>query len=334
MGNVLKCNKISEISSTYNEMYPHKCWALLAPFLQNLEAVILKKGLNFETQYTLIIEYANLVLEQLKSPYQFGSFHKASKGPYLRVGTEIFRPLIDFARSQVEGEENMTAINDILAQNENVILFANHQIEADPQVLFLLLEETEHHFIKDTIFVAGGRVLSDPLAAPFSRGINLLSVFSKKYFESYPEKLTEMREHNNKTIRTISQLLDEGGKSILVFPSGGRDRPDENGVVQVAPFDPQSTELFYLLGKKAKVATHFFPLALSTHDILPPPKNLQIALGERRSAKEAPIHLHVGKEIDMENFPVSDTKDRKKLKDVRAEYICSLVRDMYNKFPG
>lgn len=333
MDKKLKCKKISEISPAYNELYPHKCWSLLAPFLENLEVVVIKKGLDFDTYYQFAINYADLILAQLKDPCKFESFHKASPGPYLRVSTEVFRPLINLPKSTIAGEENLTHMEQLVAKGENIILFANHQIEADPQVLYLMLEKNHLNLIKNTIFVAGARVLTDPVAAPFSRGFNLLSVFSKRYFQAHPEKVPEMREHNNNTIRIISQLLNEGGKSILIFPAGGRDRPDANGVVQVSPFDPQSTELLYLLGRRSKVETHFFPVALSTHDILPPPQDLQVSLGETRITNEAPVYLHFGKKIDMDNFPISDTKDRKKIKDIRAEYIWSLVRKMYDQFP-
>ena len=50
----------------------------------------------------------------------------------------------------------------------------------------------------------------------------------------------------------MSRLLQEGGKVIYVAPSGGRDRRNAEGEIEVAPFDPQSVEMFYLMARKGK----------------------------------------------------------------------------------
>jgi glycerol-3-phosphate O-acyltransferase len=42
-----------------------------------------------------------------------------------------------------------------------------------------------------------------------------------------------------------------------VAPSGGRDRPNQEGIVEVAPFDPQSIEMFNLMAKKSTRPTFF-----------------------------------------------------------------------------
>lgn len=61
-------------------------------------------------------------------------------------------------------------------------------------------------------------------------------------------------------------------------PSGGRDRPDpETGKFVVSPYDPKSVEVFRLMAAKAKgrdktgPATHFFPFAMWTNKLVPPP---------------------------------------------------------------
>ena len=41
------------------------------------------------------------------------------------------------------------------------------------------------------IFVAGERVITDPLAIPFSMGSNLLCIYSKRYIDHPPEKKIE-----------------------------------------------------------------------------------------------------------------------------------------------
>ena len=108
----------------------------------------------------------------------------------------------------------------------------------------------------------------------------------------------------------MSALLKEGGKIIYVAPSGGRDRKNEQGIVEVAPFDPNSIELFYLMTRKAATRTHFIPLALATYDLLPPPETVQKELGEIRQAKKTPIHLFFGSPFDMNHFPGAEEKDK------------------------
>ena len=74
---------------------------------------------------------------------------------------------------------------------DNVVLFANHQSEADPQIFSVLLDPKYPGFAEQTIFVAGDRVTTDLLAGPFSMGRNLLCIFSKKHIENPPELKSE-----------------------------------------------------------------------------------------------------------------------------------------------
>lgn len=74
------------------------------------------------------------------------------------------------------------------------------------------------------------------------------------------------------------RLQSVGGQFIWVAPSGGRDRPDpETGKFVVSPYDPKSVEVFRLMAAKAKgregtgPATHFFPFAMWTNKLVPPP---------------------------------------------------------------
>ena len=62
-------------------------------------------------------------------------------------------------------------------------------------------------------------------------------------------------------------LFKEGGKCVWVAPSGGRDRPDENGEYRVAPFDAKSVEMFRLMSEKAGRKSHFYPLSMVTADV-------------------------------------------------------------------
>ncbi|MBM3207616.1 MAG: glycerol-3-phosphate acyltransferase [Chlamydiae bacterium] len=279
--------------------------------------------------------FINLVAAQVENPFQFAPYHQQILEPfnYYQYGLEFIRPLVDMKLSSLRGEKNVLEIQKLLKEKHNVILLANHQIEADPQAISLLLEKDFPSLGREMIFVAGERVLTDPLASPISMGRNLLCIYSKRYIDHPPELKEKKQLHNKKTMELMSDLLAEGGKCIYVAPSGGRDRPNDMGVVEVAPFDPQSIEMFYLMTKKAKQPTHFYPLSLATFDLLPPPKTIQVELGEVRKAKRTGIHACFGNPINMENYPGSTATDKHARRQARADFICSLVKKEYSKFP-
>ena len=326
---------LKEFIKTQSDPELKQYWEILLPFFNSYKKIVADKDLDHDYYASLLVQYCKLVIKQVKDPCKFESYHLALREPidYVHIGTEIFRPLINKKQSTLSGKENLKEIQDLLSKGENVFLYANHQIEADPQVLRILLEDDFPGFGEEISYVAGVRVLTDPLAVPFSLGCHLFCIYSKKYFSANPKRAGDMKLHNQKTVREISSQLNIGGKCIYIAPSGGRDRKGDSGNIEVSPFDPQSVELMYLLGKKAKKTTHFYPLALSTHDTLPPPEGLQVSLGEPRSTNAAPIHAHFGKKINMDNFPFSDTTNKKKMKDARTQYIYNLVSEMYAAFP-
>jgi glycerol-3-phosphate O-acyltransferase len=338
MVNNLSFNKpFKDLIEPFKQRAPDsKYWKILSEFLEDYEKILEFKNLDKGFYYPHLQKYTECVFQQITSPFPFEPFHKAIRAPFdhHEFGKIIFKPLIDIENSKVFGLENLEKILKILENGENVVIFANHQTEIDPQAIAILTEEKYKKFSDQITFVAGERVVTDALAVPFSLGTNLFCVYSKKYFDVYPDRKATMLEHNKRTMLRLGEHLDSGSECIGIFPSGGRDRPDDRGKVRVAKFDPQSVELLYLLGRKAKTKTHYFPLALSTHDILPPPRDLQVDLGEKRKTKEAPVYLHFGEEIDMENFPSSDTTDRILRKNFRADHIWQTVCNMYDEFPS
>ena len=50
-----------------------------------------------------------------------------------------------------------------------------------------MLEKEHPRLAEEMIFVAGHRVISDPLAVPLSIGRNLICIYSKKHIENPPE---------------------------------------------------------------------------------------------------------------------------------------------------
>lgn len=274
--------------------------------------------------------FDKLLAAQLESPFQFAPFHKAIRTPfdYYQFGLDFVAPLLDMTHSQVVGEDNLKKILQALDTHENVILLSNHQTEIDPQIISLLIEKKAPKLAEEMIFVAGHRVAEDPLAAPLSMGRNLLCIHSKKYIDHPPEKKLEKLTHNQRTLKKMEELLHEGGKCIYVAPSGGRDRQDAKGFVQVDSFDADSIEIFNLIAKKSGTPTHFYTLALATYDLMPPPKGINLEIGETRKAAFAPAHLVFGNEIIMDSFQAETKQEARKM---RANAIWQQVVDDYKK---
>lgn len=326
--------KIEECASS--KTIPDKYPQIFREFLNSYQEVIVGHGEDPENYIEIFDTFIEIVKEGLNKTFLFEPYHEKIRAPfdYYKFGVDFLRPLVDLPNSTVSGAANLDLMLSLLEKKENVILFANHQIEADPQAISILLETLSPQFAEELIFVAGTRVTSDPLAIPFSMGRNLLCIHSKKYMDNPPEERHEKQMHNKRTMERMVDLLHEGGHAIYVAPSGGRDRVNSEGIVEVAPFDPQSIEMFYLMAQKGKMTTHFFPLTLSTYHLLPPPETIEVELGESRITRGGAIHLHFGKEVDMEHFPgVEKATDKKDKRRIRADYFWRLVCEEYKKFP-
>lgn len=304
---------------------------ILHNFYESYKAALSDQGKRIEHYSPLFAQYLTCIERHLEQPFIFPPYHRGVRLPfdYFRFGKEFIHPLILFKESKVEGLEYVDKMVQQLARGDNVVLFGNHQTEPDPQVISLLLDRTHPKIAEEIIFVAGSRVTTDPLAIPFSMGCNLLCIYSKKHIEHPPEKKEEKLLHNQRVMQKMRDLFSAGGKCVYVAPSGGRDRKNEQGRIIVAPFDPQSIEIFRLIAKQSKRPTHFYPLALATHHLLPPPNTIEKDLGERRHAQCTPVHLMFGDEINMETIPVDKEMDKKSLRHARAHYICSIVQQNY-----
>lgn len=284
----------------------------------------------------LFISFLEQIASECLHPIPFSPFHQMMRAPfdYYQFSLNFIEPLLIKQTSSLTGKDSLQKIVLELKKNENAIFFANHQTEADPQILSALLKDSFPELAESMIFVAGTRVTSDPLAIPFSRGTNLLCIHSKRYIEHPPELKAEKQRHNQRTMELMRHLLAEGGKAIYVAPSGGRDRKNEKGLFSVAPFDPASIEMFYLMAKRSKRPTHFYPMALKTHAILPPPETIQIELGEERLVGRSAVHIHIGKEINLQECPSIAGSDKHAQRVHKTQYIHDLVVAAYNNFPN
>lgn len=305
---------------------------ILKKFYQSYIDAVAQNGYSPEQVAPILSQLLKFCVKQISHPYRFEPYHTSIREPvdYYKFGNDFIRPLIKQKECQVLGKDSLKMIDKQIANGENVVLFANHQIEPDPQAISLLLEKEHPKLAEEMIFVAGHRVITDPLAVPFSLGRNLLCIYSKRHVENPPELKAERLLHNQRSLKKLGSLLAEGGKCIYVAPSGGRDRPNEQGHILPAAFDSQSIDLFQLLAKTAKTPTHFYPLALSTYKILPPPSTVEKELGEKREANAAPIHLYFGKELSLEalNDP---QKSKQENRTERAVILTNIVRKLYNE---
>ena len=314
--------------------FPAKYRPILRRFFEDYRAAIANAGIEPGQFDHLLASLVDRLEQQLASPFTFEPFHRQITSPfdYYQFGVEFLRPLVDRSRSSVRGHANLDRAAAQCAAGDNVIFLANHQTEGDPQAISLLLEDTHANIGKEMIFVAGERVITDPLAVPFSMGRNLLCIYSKRYIEHPPERRAAKQQHNKRTMERMGELLSEGGQCIYAAPSGGRDRANADGRVEVAPFDAPSVEMYYLIAKRARRPSHFYPMALGTYEFLPPPETIQIELGEARRIKRTGVHLAVGSEVDMEHAALG-APDKHSGRLNRAISFWRAVVSEYERFP-
>jgi len=241
--------------------------------------------------------------------YTFDVSHKALRGTeedndvdYYRFGCDYFHYCMDLTSPEVNvlGQDNLKRAMDQVAAGENVVFFANHQSEADPQVTSSCLELAGYaKQAADMIYVAGHKVTTDPLAIPFSMGRNLICIHSKKHIDADPETKPIKQRQNMKAMNSMLGSLKEGGTLIWVAPSGGRDRRDvETGEVPLAPFDSKTIDMFRLMGNKSKVPTHYYTFAMVSYDLCPPPDYVEAGVGESRNVRFVPVGVAVGEELE------------------------------------
>ena len=244
-----------------------------------------------------------LAQEQIASPHAFEPWHEATRAPfdYRAFGIEFFRPLVDPQRTLLKGPWNQ--VREQLQRGENVIFLSNHQSEAEPPAMHLLLEKFDQKLAEHFVMMAGARVTGDPISSPFSLGCNLLCVYSKRHLPEDPLQRAAQLEHNQRALQILREKLDQGGIGLWVACAGGRDRPDASGAMQIAPFDPESVELLRLLGMRSSVRTHWYPLALCTYRLLAPPQQRQSELGEHRVTLGGGIGMELLPEVEWTALP-------------------------------
>lgn len=276
-----------------------------------------------------------------ESPIQFKSVHIRIRQPfdYYKFGFEFASVLFDYKASSVFGQDNVHLAVDYANQGHNVIFLSNHQSEGDPFAIDLLLRwivGCEAKFCEEMYFMAGDRVRDDPVVMPFSAGRNLLTVFSKKHLNDEPELREYKMLHNKRTLSQTMKMFKEGGHVVWMAPSGGRDRRNsQTGHVEISEFDDSSIDMMKLTAFKSGKPCHFFPMALWTYDMLPPPSKVGGAeKGEERVVNFIPMHMYVGEEINWESIvsPHIDNKIGRRI--AQRDYIQKSVEQGYSSIGG
>lgn len=273
--------------------------------------------------------FLKLASKQFKTPHNFEHYHHRITEPfnYYEFGLNFMDPLLERENSVIIGKDAIKEAIEKTQKGENVIFLSNHQIEPDPQIISLLLGKEYADFTKEMIFVAGNRVTDDPLAAIFSLGRNLICIYSKKHIDYPLEEKSKKQSHNQRSMKKMLELLNDGGKSFFIAPSGGRDRAEESGEFSVADFDPQSLEMLFLLKKRAKKACHFYPLAILSYPIMPPPQEIEKKIGEKRNVRRSKAGLYFGSLLDEEKLP--QAQDKALQRKTRAEHVQAIVQAQY-----
>lgn len=273
----------------------------------NYRDAVLKGGTNhgkeeiIQTMATVL----DRILLQFEDPFTFPSYHRAIREPYdyYTFGQNYIRLLLDFRNSYVGNVGHFDKVEEQLKQGHNVVLFTNHQTEADPAVMSLLLETHHPYLAPNLTYIAGDRVVMDPFCKPFSMGRNLLCVYSKKHINDEPELIDMKRKANARSLKELAGLLRKGGQLIWIAPSGGRDRPDP--ITQKwspAMFDPGSVENMRRLLGLSQMPGHMYPLALLCFDIMPPPPKVEKEIGEQRLVGSSGVGMSINSELIFEEI--------------------------------
>nr|XP_016475022.1 PREDICTED: glycerol-3-phosphate acyltransferase, chloroplastic-like [Nicotiana tabacum]XP_016475023.1 PREDICTED: glycerol-3-phosphate acyltransferase, chloroplastic-like [Nicotiana tabacum] len=272
------------------------------------------------------------IFVDVKDAFEFSPHHKAIREPfdYYKFGQNYIRPLLDFRSSYVGNISVFGEIEEKLKQGDNVVLMSNHQSEADPAVIALLLESKHPYIAENIIYVAGDRVITDPLCKPFSMGRNLLCVYSKKHMGDDPKLVEKKKRANTRSLKEMAVLLRGGSKLIWIAPSGGRDRP--NPITKEwypAPFDASSTDNMRRLVEHAGVPGHIYPLAILCYDIMPPPPQVEKNIGEKRIISFHGTGISVGPKIDFHEV-AGALEDSEEAKLVYTKALYDSVNQQYN----
>ncbi|KAM4073319.1 hypothetical protein ACB094_10G009400 [Castanea mollissima] len=273
------------------------------------------------------------VFYDVEDPFVFEPNHKALREPfdYYMFGQNYIRPLVDYRNSYVGNISLFYEMEEKLQQGHNIVLMSNHQTEADPAIIALLLEATNPRIAENMTYVAGDRVLIDPLCKPFSMGRNLICVYSKKHMTDVPELVEMKRKANTRSLKEMALRLRGGSQLIWIAPSGGRDRPYPNTEDWYpAPFDTSSVDNMRRLVEHSGTPGHIYPMALLCHNIMPPPPQVEKEIGEKRVISFHGVGLSVSPGISFSDIATACENPEEQAKDLYTQAVYNAVMEQYN----
>lgn len=291
-----------------------------------------------EAMFRTLLELSRRCVEQ---PIAFSPIHARMLAPfdYYKFGFEFASTLMNQEASTVKGQENINfAMKQIIENGDNVVLLSNHQSEGDPYALDMLLRfkaGCDLTVCEDIYYMAGDRVREDPVVMPFSAGRNLLTVYSKKHINDQPNLRDEKMRHNKRTLAQTVDIFNRGKALLWMAPSGGRDRRNKtSGVVELSQFDQAAIDMMKLVALKSNRPVHFFPIAMWSYDMLPPPSTVGGAeIGEDRQANFTPMHLFFGEELVWDDI-ASDVKDKHERRKAQRDHVQQVVEQGYRDIGG
>ncbi|KAL3681949.1 hypothetical protein R1sor_024905 [Riccia sorocarpa] len=313
---------------------PAKANAGLLDFYYNYRDSVIKSGVDnaVEIAVKIMATVFDRIMFQFEEPYTFPPYHTRILEPYnyYAFGQNFIKHLVDLRNSFVGNIATFGQIESQLKQGHNVILFSNHQSEADPAVMALLLDFCHPYLSEKMTFIAGDRVVFDPFCKPFSMGRNFLCVHSKKHINDVPALAEMKKKANAQTLKEMAGLLAKGGQFIWIAPSGGRDRPDpETNEVRPAQFDAAAVENTRRLLSQMPVPGHMYPLALSCYEIMPPPHQVEKELGERRLLGYDGAGIVVASELRFDDL-TAGTTSKEQARDKFSQSSWEIVNEQYS----
>ena len=130
--------KVKEKLEKAQEKYdvPEKYLAIMGGFFTSYMTEVYRSGNDVDYYEKTLTALFKKVLERAKDPHKFEPFHRAMREPfdYYALGNEFAKPIINRQTSALVGLEKIDQMRAQMAAGDNVVLLANHQSEADPQV--------------------------------------------------------------------------------------------------------------------------------------------------------------------------------------------------------
>lgn len=136
--------KVAKKLADAQEKYeiPQKYLDIMGGFFTSYMTEVYKSGNDVDYYEKVLTSLFKKVLERAKEPHKFDPFHKAMREPfdYYELGNEFARGVINGKDSPIKGMEVVNKIQEQLKAGDNVVLLANHQSEADPQIFSVRAE--------------------------------------------------------------------------------------------------------------------------------------------------------------------------------------------------